>query len=629
MTGQATSAGRPWSIVLASREVWPFVEGGGLGRYMWAAARFLSRHADVSILTSSRWRAQHEELVRDGDERVPPGVRFAFVDEPEGDLSPFLSWNQAWSVRLLEGVAELHPDGGPDILEMGDYQAEGFAAAHARHGQDPRLRGSALVIRMHTSAEMCAALNDTPTDLHLQVLGGLERFPLRFADALLEPGGNSVERYAEFYGAGSLAPALRSPLPMTTDLSSPSDVATPSSDGPLRLLYLNRLERRKGITELISAVRSLPDAELALTIVGGDTLSGPDGTSMRAHAEELAAGDPRIEFADQVPHEEVPRLIVEHHAVVVPTRWETFSYVVREALACNRPVVATPAGGIVDVVRHGESGWLTESASADDLAVTLREVVEGRDRLTEMIAEGLPRAAFDRDAQEEQPLQAYLEVLERRDGAASTGDGLPAPSSVTALIACEAAGGDPYPTLASLEAQSDPSVRAVLVVGASGVFPGSAAALAHAHAVVATSGGGWGERVAWGEGLAHTSDELVLLMPAGALLEPGFLPRAAAVLASEPELAWVSAFAASGDTPVNAPPGSYMLPLSEMDASPSVALVRRTALEAAVRDEDAVVDGDTNVFVQLARADAHGVVLQEPLFASLPRRAAQRALAQR
>ena len=175
--------------MLASREVWPFVEGGGLGRYMWAAAGFLSSHADVAILTSSRWRAQYEEMSRSADERLPAGVRFAFVDEPEGDLSPFISWNHAWSVRLLEGVAELHPDGGPDILEMGDYQAEGFAAAHAGRGQDPRLRNTQLVIRLHTSAEMCADLNEAPRDLHLQVLGGLERFPLRFADALLEPGG--------------------------------------------------------------------------------------------------------------------------------------------------------------------------------------------------------------------------------------------------------------------------------------------------------------------------------------------------------------------------------------------------------------------------------------------------------
>ena len=146
MTGQATNARRPWSIVLASREVWPFVEGGGLGRYMWAAARFLSSHAEVSILTSSRWQARYEEMVRDGDERLPEGVRFAFVDEPEGDLSPFLSWNHAWSVRLLEGVAQLYPDGGPGHPRDGRLPGRGLrrrarsawpgsaAAAHrARH----------------------------------------------------------------------------------------------------------------------------------------------------------------------------------------------------------------------------------------------------------------------------------------------------------------------------------------------------------------------------------------------------------------------------------------------------------------------------------------------------------------
>ena len=41
----------------------------------------------------------------------------------------------------------------------------------------------------------------------------------------------------------------------------------------------------------------------------------------------------------------------------------------------------------------------------------------------EMLDEGLPRAAFERDAQEEHPLQAYLEVLERRADATGNGGG--------------------------------------------------------------------------------------------------------------------------------------------------------------------------------------------------------------
>ena len=88
---------------------------------------------------------------------------------------------------------------------------------------------------------------------------------------------------------------------------------------------------------------------------------------MDVHAgarEALAAGDQRIQSSSiRSPTRRCRELIAEHHAVVVPTRWETFAYVVREALACNRPVIATPAGGIVDVVRHGESGWLARSGA--------------------------------------------------------------------------------------------------------------------------------------------------------------------------------------------------------------------------------------------------------------------------
>jgi glycogen synthase len=590
MSGQASSA-RPWSIVLASREVWPFVEGGGLGRYVWASGRLLADHAEVTILTSSAWRERHAELSRAGDERLPEGVRFAFVDEPEGDLSPYVSWTHAWSARLLDGVARVHPDGGPDILELADYQAEGFSAVHARRGLDPRLRNTTVAVRLHTSAEMCAVLNDVPDDEHLRLIAGLERFPLRFADVLLAPGGNSLAWYSDFYD-GSLAPALQSPLPSTTDVAPSHGADLPGDRGPLRLLYLNRLERRKGVIELIEAVRSLPGDDLAVTLVGGDTDSAPGGGSMRAHAERLAAGDPRIAFADRVPHERVPDLIAEHHAVVVPTRWETFSYVVRESLACNRPVIATPSGEIVDVVRPGESGWLSASASAEDLAATLREVVAAREELHAMIERRLPRSAFERDAPDERTLEAYLEVVERPRSAAASPRGAAEAPAIDAFVMCEASGGDPLPTLGALEAQRDVELSAVLAVGPSGSFPGPGPALARASVVRADPL----------VGDAGGAAELVLVVPAGAVLDPDFTRRAAAALDEAPDLAWVTAFAQDGTKPADAPLGSYELGAAGVDTLASVILARRSAL------------GD-------GLGDKPGLVLQEGLVENLPRRA--------
>lgn len=585
---------------------------------MWATARLLAPHADVSVLTSSRWRSRYDEFSRREDERLPAGVRFAFADEPPADRMPFVSWHHLWSLRLLEGAAALHPDGGPDIMEVADYQAEGFAAAHARRGLDPRLRKTTLALRLSTSAEMCAALNEDPEDLHLRVLSGVERFPLRYADALLWPGGNSLERYADFYGDGALAPAFRCPLPMTDDLALDTSLDLPAN-GPLRLLYLNRLEKRKGIEELVTAVRSLPDAQLALTVVGRDTMTGPGRTSMRAHVERLAAGDPRIELADQIPHAEVPRVIARHHAVVVPTRWETFSYVVREALACNRPVLATPAGGIVDVIRPGESGWLARSSSPDHLAAALREVLAAREEIADMVAGRRPRAVFEGGAVEERNLEVYRELRERPSSKSPAAAPRTAtPQRVGAVVACGSGGGDPLPTLVSLERQRGVSVKAVLAAAGSSRFP-DARGLARVHALVAAPADRAGRPGAWAAGLASIPDELVLLVTAGTVLAPDFIARGAAALAEEPSLAWVTSFVGNVERPLDAPLGSYGLPLAELDPATFVALGRRAALHTALREPDSAPDDEAELLVRLADAGAHGLVLQEPLVESAPR----------
>jgi hypothetical protein len=80
---------------------------------------------------------------------------------------------------------------------------------------------------------MCARLNEETEDLHLRVLSGVERFSLRFADVLLWPCGNALERYAGLYGEGGLAPAIECPLAMADDLdvSRPTSVRASSASG--------------------------------------------------------------------------------------------------------------------------------------------------------------------------------------------------------------------------------------------------------------------------------------------------------------------------------------------------------------------------------------------------------------
>ena len=135
--------------------------------------------------------------------------------------------------------------------------------------------------------------------------------------------------------------------------------------GALRLLYLGRLERRKGVQNLVRAITGLEGPNVHLTLLGGDTGTAPLGGSVRTQLELMAAGDPRIEFVDTVPRSAVGDFIRNAHAVVIPSLWECWPNTAREALMHNRPVLATPVGGLTEIVKPGRSGWLTRDRSAE------------------------------------------------------------------------------------------------------------------------------------------------------------------------------------------------------------------------------------------------------------------------
>jgi glycosyltransferase involved in cell wall biosynthesis len=74
---------------------------------------------------------------------------------------------------------------------------------------------------------------------------------------------------------------------------------------------------------------------------------------------------------DQVRNE-----ILEARALVMPSFAEGLPIVIMEAMALERPVLATYVAGIPELVKHGEDGWLFPAGSVDELASAMRECVE-------------------------------------------------------------------------------------------------------------------------------------------------------------------------------------------------------------------------------------------------------------
>jgi glycogen(starch) synthase len=547
-------------VVLVTNEVWPLVEGGGIARYVADAARMLAGAGRrVTVLTSSRLRDKHAELTAAGHEGVAvDGVEWAWVHEPDGDLTPLWSHQHAWSLACWEAVRELAERERVDVVEFEDYGGAAAATVDARRTGHPALAETVVAVRLHTTWELTQALDDRPlVSIAARTVMALERHSLAFADAILAPGERALAAYRERYE--ELAPAVIAPMPLALRITEPGDA--PPGDRPLRLFYMGRLERRKGVEELVRAVLAQSAGTVELTLAGGDTETGPGGGSMRAHLEGL--GGEGVTYLGAVPHLELPALIRAHDLVAVPSRFESYGYVVREALAENRPVLGADAGGIADALETGGAGWSFPAGDEAALTRALAERAADLAGVRALIADGAPRRALEPELDPARFPRAYGELQPRRPARAAAGasgeergagapDGAVAPDAarVVAVIATERGGQDLERTIASLEASGDVE----LVVAATGPELVPARLLGRLHAVVVAEGDTGALHAA---GLARArSHGPALLIRAGDTVRPAFLERARAALQADPALAYVTAHA-PGWRPACAPLGNF------------------------------------------------------------------------
>ena len=123
--------------------------------------------------------------------------------------------------------------------------------------------------------------------------------------------------------------------------------------------------------------------------------------------------DRRVAFAGA--RDDVPSILAAVDFLLLPSRWEGMPYVVLEAMAASRPVVATPVDGARDLVEDGVNGYLAASISAAALADAMRRaVLDGRGRRASLGQAGRAQLEHSHSvaAMAEQLDAVYLEALE-------------------------------------------------------------------------------------------------------------------------------------------------------------------------------------------------------------------------
>ncbi|HYM49999.1 MAG TPA: glycosyltransferase family 4 protein [Candidatus Limnocylindrales bacterium] len=160
-------------------------------------------------------------------------------------------------------------------------------------------------------------------------------------------------------------------------------------DGRPTLLFVGRMERRKGLGYLLRAFMQLKEEipKLRLVIVG-------DGPMRRWYSNFLSRhGVEDVIMAGYVAAEDLPRYYASCDVFCAPnTGDESFGIVLLEAMATGKPIVATDIDGFRTVMTSGNEGLLVERKSARRLAGALRTLLDDADLRRQMGARGMETA---------------------------------------------------------------------------------------------------------------------------------------------------------------------------------------------------------------------------------------------
>jgi len=242
------------------------------------------------------------------------------------------------------------------------------------------------------------------------------RSALAMADTVIFPSHATAARYRRF-GSGNNHRVIRYGIPDESRQTAP--LLSPSCDGKLRLLHLGSIEPRKGQDILLESLRLLPQdvaRRLETHLVGrvlNTSLIPPYAMSLFTNGR---LGD-SLFFHGEVPPPMAKRYLQSADILVSTSRDEALPITILEAMAYRKAVVATPAGGIAEIIEPGVNGVLVPMEDARALADILTRLASDVKEARSFGAAG--RATFEEQftmARYGQDIAGLLEeFLGRRD----------------------------------------------------------------------------------------------------------------------------------------------------------------------------------------------------------------------
>lgn len=185
---------------------------------------------------------------------------------------------------------------------------------------------------------------------------------IRLADHIFVASTFTAETLKKF--PGKLAPVHI--VPYGFPPVAENRIYTSLSNRSLKLFFVGGLSQRKGISYLFEAVNKLK-GKVELTVIG---------QKPNQECKILNENLKKHIWIPRMAHFEILQFMKSQDLLIFPSLFEGFGLVITEAMSQGTPVITTQRTCGVDLIKHGENGWLVEAGSTEELLATLREILD-------------------------------------------------------------------------------------------------------------------------------------------------------------------------------------------------------------------------------------------------------------
>ena len=147
------------------------------------------------------------------------------------------------------------------------------------------------------------------------------------------------------------------------------------ADDACDVVFVGELRHAKGIDVLLEAIAAVRITHKIRALIVGD---GPDAAKLQQQAQALGLGD-CVTFPGAMPARQA---FSRGRILAIPSRWESFPYIVLEAAAAAIPMITTDVGGISEIT----AGTDTALVPSDDVPALAQAITSAIERPQEAIA---------------------------------------------------------------------------------------------------------------------------------------------------------------------------------------------------------------------------------------------------